>query len=137
VNYHGILDNSLRVGQFLERDKRTMLLWLNLPADWCERGVRGVAVTQQIDLSGTLGRMVASDMFGLGEIELEFQRERQAAGIAVAKQKGVCKGRRSGTAMAPPAWAQELHAHGLTVPEIANAMAVNKRTVFRYLSEAK
>lgn len=41
---------------------------LNLLADWCERGVRGVAVTQQIDLSGKVGPMVASALFGLTEI---------------------------------------------------------------------
>ncbi len=28
---------------------------VNLPAEWCERGVRVVAVTQQIDLSGSAG----------------------------------------------------------------------------------
>jgi DNA invertase Pin-like site-specific DNA recombinase len=81
--------------------------------------------------------MVASVMFGLAEIELEYRRERQAAGVEVAKRKGIYKGRRSGTKKAQPARAQELQANGLTVPEIANAMAVSKRTVFRYLNETK
>ena len=48
-----------------------------------------MAVTQQIDLSGAVGRMVASVLFGLAEIESEYRRERQAAGIAVAKERGV------------------------------------------------
>jgi len=121
----------------LDRLSRRLRDGINLLADWCERGVRVVAVTQQIDLSGTVGHMVASVMFGLAEIELEYRRERQTVGIALAKRKGVYKGRRSGTTKAQPARAQELHAHGLTVPEIANAMAVSERTVFRYLSEAK
>ena len=75
-------------------------------------------------------------MFGLAEIELEYRRERQAAGIAVARRKGIYKGRQKGTTKAQPARAQELHAYGLTVSEIANAMAISNRTVFRYLSEA-
>jgi DNA invertase Pin-like site-specific DNA recombinase len=135
----GIFEGTIKavVVWKLDRLSRRLRDGINLLADWCERGVRVVAVTQQIDLSGTVGHMVASVMFGLAEIELEYRRERQAAGIAVAKRKGVYKGRRSGTTKAPPARAQELHAHGLTVPEIANAMAVSKRTVFRYLSEAK
>lgn len=29
VNYHGISDNRRRVGQFLERGKRIILLWFN------------------------------------------------------------------------------------------------------------
>jgi len=99
--------------------------------------VRVVAVTQQIDLSGTIGHMIASVMFGLAEIELEYRRERQAAGIAVARQRGIYKGRQRGTKKAQPARARQLRAHGLTIPEIANAMAISKRTVFRYLSKNK
>jgi DNA invertase Pin-like site-specific DNA recombinase len=134
----GIFEGTIKtvVVWKLDRLSRRLRDGINLLADWCERGVRVVAVTQQIDLSGTIGHMVASVMFGLAEIELEYRRERQAAGIALAKRKGVYKGRRSGTTKAEPARAQELHAHGLTIPEIANAMAVSERTVFRYLNEA-
>jgi orotate phosphoribosyltransferase-like protein len=35
-----------------------------------------------------------------------------------------------------PARAKALQAQGLTVDEIVNALAVSKRTVFRYLAEA-
>jgi DNA invertase Pin-like site-specific DNA recombinase len=135
----GIFDGTIKTVVIwkLDRLSRRLRDGINLLADWCECGVRVVAVTQQIDLSGTVGRMVASVMFGLAEIELEYRRERQAAGIEVAKRKGIYKGRRSGTTKAQPARAQELQANGLTVPEIANAMAVSKRTVFRYLNETK
>ena len=78
--------------------------------------------------------MVASVLFGLAEIELEFRRERQAAGIAVAKKKGIYQGRKKGTTKGKPVRAQELRMQGLTVSEIANALAVSDRTVFRYLS---
>jgi DNA invertase Pin-like site-specific DNA recombinase len=66
---------------------------VNRLTEWCERGVRVVAVTQQIDLSGAVGRMVASVLFGMAEIDSEYRRERQAAGIAVAKARGVYRGR--------------------------------------------
>ena len=61
----------------LDRISRRLKDGINLLAEWCERGVRVVSVTQQIDLSGPVGRMVASVMFGLAEIELEYRRERQ------------------------------------------------------------
>ena len=54
----------------LDRISRGQRDGVNLLADWCERGVRVVAVTQQIDLSGAVGRMVASVLFGLAEIEI-------------------------------------------------------------------
>ena len=84
----------------LDRLSRRQRDGVDLLADWCDRGVRVVAVTQQIDLSGAVGRMVASVLFGLAEIESEYRRERQAAGIAVAKERGIYRGRRPGTTKA-------------------------------------
>ena len=118
----------------LDRISRRQKDGINLLADWCERGVRVVSVTQQIDLSGAVGRMVASVMFGLAEIELEYRQERQAAGIRVAKKRGVYRGRMKGTTKGHPERAKELRKRGLTVPEIANAIGVSERTVFRYLA---
>ena len=119
----------------LDRISRRQRDGVNLLADWCERGVRVVAVTQQIDLSGAVGRMVASVLFGLAEIESEYRRERQAAGIAVAKERGVYRGRQKGTTKGKPARARQLRDQGLSVSEIAHALAVSDRTVFRYLAE--
>lgn len=87
----------------LDRLSRRQRDGMNLLADLCERGVRVVVVTQQIDLSGSVGRLVASVLFGLAEIEQEYRRERQAAGITVAKRKGVYRGRLKGTTKAKPA----------------------------------
>jgi DNA invertase Pin-like site-specific DNA recombinase len=120
----------------LDRISRGQRDGVNLLADWCERGVRVVAVTQQIDLSGTVGRMVASVLFGLAEIETEYRRERQAAGIAEAKKRGVYRGREHGTTKAPSRRARELRGRGLTVQEIATALGVSLRTAFRYLATA-
>ena len=118
----------------LDRISRGQRDGVNLLADWCERGVRVVAVTQQIDLSGTVGRMVASVLFGLAEIETEYRRERQAAGIAEAKRRGVYRGRDRGTTKAPACRALEFRSRGLTVQEIATALGISRRTAFRYLA---
>jgi DNA invertase Pin-like site-specific DNA recombinase len=119
----------------LDRISRRQRDGVNLLADWCERGIRVVVVTQQIDLSGAVGRMVASVLFGLAEIESEYRRERQAAGIAVAKKQEVYRGRQPGTTKAPPRRAKELRNRGLTVQEIATALGVSRRTASRYLAD--
>lgn len=119
----------------LDRISRRQRDGVNLLADWCECGVRVVVVTQQIDLSGAVGRMVASVLFGLAEIEAEYRRERQAAGIAVAKERGIYRGRQCGTTKSPPHRAQELRDRGLTAQEIATALGVSRRTVCRYLAD--
>ena len=120
----------------LDRISRRQHEGIGLLAEWCERGIRVVVVTQQIDLGGAVGRMVASVLFGLAEIELEYRRERQAAGIAVAKRRGVYRGRRKGTTKRKPDRARQLRDRGLSVSEIAQTLAVSDRTVFRYLAEA-
>jgi predicted transcriptional regulator len=106
-----------------------------LLADWCDRGVRVISVTQQIDLRGSVGRLIASVLFGLAEIEREYLRERQAAGITVAKSQGVYPGRKKGTPKAKPERAWELRDQGLTKPEIARALGVSAQTVWRYLKQ--
>jgi len=75
-------------------------LYINLLAEWCESGVQVVSVTQQIDLTGPVSRMVTNVMFGLAEIELEYRRERQATRILVAKKRGIYQGRKKGTTKA-------------------------------------
>ena len=120
----------------LDRISRRLKDGINLLAEWCESGVRVVSVTQQIDLTGPVGRMVASVMFGLAEIELEYRRERQAAGIRVAKKRGIYQGRKKGTTKAKPQRARILQKQGLNAPEIANALNISERTVFRYLAES-
>jgi DNA invertase Pin-like site-specific DNA recombinase len=132
-----IFDGKIRtvVVWKLDRLSRRLRDGVNLIADWCDRGVRIVSTTQQIDLSGPVGRMLAAVMLGLAEIELEYRQERQAAGIRAAKKRGVYSGRKAGTTKAKPARAIELHAKGLTAPEIAEAMGVSLRSVWRYLGQ--
>ena len=116
----------------LDRLSRRLRDGVNLLADWCERGLKVVIVTQQIELNGPVGRMIAAVLLGLAEIELEYRRERQQAGISVARKKGVYTGRKKGTTKGKPQRAVELKDKGLSSGEIATALGVSERTVFRY-----
>jgi DNA invertase Pin-like site-specific DNA recombinase len=129
--FHGDIDTL--VFWKLDRISRDMRDGINLLADWCEKGLRVVSVTEQIDLSGPVGRMVASVLFGVAEIQRTQIRERQAAGIAVAKRQGVYKGRKTGTTKADPKRARKLRDQGLKQHEIAIALGVSTRVVRRYL----
>jgi DNA invertase Pin-like site-specific DNA recombinase len=119
----------------LDRISRSLRDGLNVLCDWCEKGLRVVSVTQQIDFNGTVGKMLAAVLLGIAEMEQETRRERQAAGIAVAKKLGKFKGRQPGTTKAAPERALELRKKGLSVSEIARSLGVSRITVFRYFRE--
>lgn len=117
----------------LDRLARKIRDGINTIADWCDKGIRIVSVTQQIDLSGPTGHLLASLLFGIAEIELQHSKERQSAGIALAKKNGVYTGRQTGTTISNPERAQELRDKKFKIHEIANSLNVSKRTVSRYL----
>lgn len=118
----------------LDRLSRSLVDGINTLTGWIERGIRVVSVTQQLDFSGVTGKLVASVLFAVAEMEQETRRERQAAGIAAAKEAGVYMGRVVGSTAANPDRAKTLRANGLTADEIATALGVSRRTVMRYLA---
>lgn len=121
----------------LDRLARNFHEGVDVICDWCKKDVRVISVTQQIDLNGTLGRMVAGVLFAFAEIELQHIKERQMAGIAIAKEKGLYTGRNKGTTKGNPERAWQLKKKGFTVKEIATGMGVSESTVWNYLREEK
>lgn len=122
----------------LDRISRSLLDGIQTLCGWCERGIRVVSVTQQIDFTGTVGKMIASVLFAVAQMEQETRRERQNAGIAAAKERGIYTGRKPGAFKAgvDPEEAVKLRAKGLTQDQIARAMGVSVSSVVRYLRRA-
>lgn len=118
----------------LDRLSRSLRDGIDVLCNWCEKGIRVVATSQQIDFNGAMGKMLAAVLLGVAEMEQQTRRERQAAGIAAAKERGVYKGRQKGATKASPKRAIQLRQKGLTVTEIAEAMGISSRTVKRYLA---
>ena len=132
--FHGEIDTV--VVWKLDRLSRSLRDGINVLADWCDRGLRVVSVTQQIDFNGTVGKMLAAVLLGVAEMEQETRRERQAAGIAAARERGVYSGRIAGTTKAKPERAARLRDRGMSDNEIATALGVSRRTVQRYLNDS-
>lgn len=118
----------------LDRLSRTLADGIATLTRWLDAGVRVVSVSQQFDFHGATGKLIAAVLLGVAEMEQETRRERQAAGIAVAKSKGVYTGRQRGSTSSDPAKARQLHAKGLSTKEIATALGVSRQTVYRYIT---
>ncbi len=108
---------------------------INTISQWCESGVRVVSVTQKIDLIRRGWASWSRFFGGIDEIELQYFKAKQVVGIAVAKEKGVYKGRKKGMTKAELERARALKAKGLKEKEFATALGVTERTVFRYLGK--
>ena len=120
----------------LDRLSRSLREGINVLCEWLEKSIRVVSVTQQLDFAGATGQLIASTLFAVAQMEMETRRERQAAGIAAAKERGVYDGRKPGTTVGKPSRARKLRDKGLNDSEIAKAMGVSRRTVQRYLHSA-
>ncbi|KXP14701.1 recombinase family protein [Tsukamurella pseudospumae] len=99
-----------------------------------ERGVLIRSIREGIDTSTATGRMVASILASVAEMELELGRERRSAARDARRARGLPTGR-------PPALAPErqeqlrrLAATGEPVSELAAAFGVSRRTAFRIVS---
>lgn len=119
----------------LDRLSRSLKDGINVLCDWCDKGIRVVSVTQQIDFNGAAGKLIASVLFAVAQMETEIRRERQAAGIEAAKERGVYKGRAKGTIKGDPKRVARLREQGLTNQEIANAMGISISSVKRYVTK--
>lgn len=73
----------------LDRLSRSLKHGINLLVDWLDKGVRVVAVSQQFDFSGAVGKLIASVLLGIAEMERQNIRENIVRGMENAKKKGV------------------------------------------------
>lgn len=80
----------------LDRLGRSIREGINAVGDLCDKGVRLVSVRETLDLSGTIGQIIAAVLFGVAQSELEANKQRRDAGIAAAKSRGVYKGGKEG-----------------------------------------
>lgn len=117
----------------IDRLSRSLTDGINLLSQWLGKGIRFISASQRFDFSGAIGKMLASVLLSIGEMENEMRRERQSIGIQNAKAKGVYKGRASGSTKEEPARAKRLRAEGKRLTEIAAIMGISNSTTQRYL----
>jgi DNA invertase Pin-like site-specific DNA recombinase len=102
------------------------------------RGVSVEFVKNRLTFSGKaepMAKLMLTMLAGFCEFERELIRERQREGIAIAKAKGVYKGRKKALG---PEEAHELvvQAHaGIPKADLARAYGISRETVYQYLRQ--
>ncbi|QBY02860.1 recombinase family protein [Rhodophyticola sp. CCM32] len=116
----------------LDRLSRSMLHLLQILDDLRQNGVDFIAVTQGIDTTTAVGRMLFGHLAVFAEFEREQIRERTKAGMEAARKRGVHVGRPRAI---PPEVAATLRERVMTeaasVEELAEELGVSEATVAR------
>jgi DNA invertase Pin-like site-specific DNA recombinase len=118
----------------LDRLSRSLRDGVNVLADWLEKNVRVVAVSQQLDFNGATGQLIASVLFAVAQMERETLRENTKRGIAAAKARGVKLGKR------PGAWTREvplLAAQGMSVLQISKRLGKSRQACYDALARER
>jgi len=111
----------------LDRLSRSTKDGINLLCDWIAKGIRVIAVTQQLDFSGAVGQMVASVLFAVAQMERENLRENTKRGIEAARAKGVKLGKR------PKLFAKDivpLLQDGLTIADVSRILGKSRQAIY-------
>ena len=114
----------------IDRLGRSVLDLQTIVKDLQERGVSLKATEQPIDTSTPVGKCFLDMLSVFSEFETSLRRERQAEGIAKAKEKGVYKGRKPTVDVDA---VRRLKAEGKGATEIAKELKIGRASVYRVL----
>ena len=114
----------------IDRLGRSVLDLQTIVKDLQERGVSLKATEQPIDTSTPVGKCFLDMLSVFFEFETSLRKERQAEGIAKAKEKGVYKGRKPTVDVDA---VRRLKAEGKGATEIAKELKIGRASVYRVL----
>ena len=124
----------------LDRLGRTVSGLSRLFEDLLARKVPLVSLKDSLDLGTPAGRLMAHVLASVAAYETEVRLERQMAGMAAARERGVkWGGRKVGTRITLTAEKEEaargMAAEGKPIAEIARVLDVTRQTVYRALGK--
>lgn len=130
--------DTLRVPS-MDRLARNTLDLLTLVKGLTERGVTVEFIKEALTFSGSkddhLGTLMLTILGGIAQFERELIRERQAEGIAIAKQSGVYKGRKPSLSAEQVGIAKERVEAGVPKAVIARDLGISRQTLYNALAE--
>lgn len=113
----------------LDRLARSITHLLALSADLSERGIGLKSLSDPIDTTSAVGKLIYVVLAAIAQFEGDLRRERQQLAWAAGKQKG----RPRGMTVAQRDHALELREQGASLAEIGRVMGLPKTTVDRNL----
>lgn len=119
----------------LDRLARSTRDLLNVANTLEQKKVSLVVLDQQIDTGSATGKLLFVMLGAIAEFENEIRKDRQVAGVTMARKKGVKFGRKAAMS---PGQVEELKRRRESGEKIADLMShygLSKATVYRYLGD--
>lgn len=121
----------------LDRLSRSLIHLIKLLDQLASRDVQFQSITEHIDTSSSVGRLVFHMMAALAEFERSLISERTRAGLAAARHEGRRLGRRPSLSSGQCAEARHLRSeHGWTTSMVARHFGIHPRTLRRRIALA-
>lgn len=130
--------DEIVVNDLTRLNRRTIDLYKTVE-ELDKRGVAVVFIKEGITTKGIYNKLVLAIFAGLAEFERENIKERQAEGIALAKQAGKYKGRpcKKYDKDVLDGLLADLEADKLTLVDVAKRLGVSRSTVYRIINSHK
>lgn len=114
----------------LDRLGRSTRDVLNLVHELDEKGASLRVLEPEISTTGSMGKMVITILGMVADMELQFIKDRQRAGIEVAKNAGVYKGRQK---QIDDVEIKRRVAEGQTKTQISRELKISRMSIYRAL----
>ena len=104
------------------------------------KGVRIEFIKEHLTFTGDdspISKLMLSVMGAVHEFERALIKERQLEGIALAKKRGVFKGRKKSLSQAEVAELRQRITAGMSKAQVAREFGISRETLYKYLREAE
>lgn len=114
----------------LGRSAKNMIILLS---ELDERGIHFRSLTDSIDTSTRMGKLIFTIMSAFAEMERSLIVERTVAGLAAAREKGRIGGRKRIMTEEVVDRARRMLRNGATLHQVANIIGVSHITIYKYI----
>lgn len=121
----------------LDRLARSVVHLAQLAARFQSENINLLVLDQSIDTSTSTGRMMFNMLTSLAEFETDLRSERQAEGIAKARENGVKFGRPNKVTEALKTEIYSRRLSGATIGQLAKEFSLGEATIYRALNTVK
>lgn len=102
-----------------------------------DKKVKLVTIKEHVDTATPEGRLMMTVVGAIAEFERTMIRERQAEGIAIARQKGKYAGRKRIVIPDFQVWYEKYKKREITVVQMAEQLKISRATAFRLIKQYK